>query len=199
MSYQPTGRSLEHVGWSEECPPLCFLDRGVASGKAVFLTCTEVLSFMKSVSVFVCAPTILPVSLLSVVFVPVAPSLVSILLLIFVAAAAPMMFMVCVASIIPVISGRRSAAHTASVRGLAPQASSFGRAGLTGVPLQAGGAQGVEEEALVGTPQWTFQPSCRAHGLRSHPSPVSLLEELLHCTLLQFTVLCHRVVINNNL
>lgn len=30
--------------------------------------------------------------------------------------------------------------------------------GLAGLPLQAGGAQGVEEEPLVGAPQWAFQP-----------------------------------------
>lgn len=119
---------------------------------------------LKSVSVFICALTILPVSPLCVVFMPVAPFSVSILFLIFVTAAAPVMFMACVASIIPVISGRRSAAAAASVRRLAPQASSCGGAssyGLTGAPLQAGGAQGVEEEALVGAPQWTFQPDRR--------------------------------------
>lgn len=150
-------------------------------------------------SVFVCVLAISPMSPVSVVFVPVTPLFVSVLLLIFVIAAVPvMMFMVRVASFTPVISGRCSAAVAASVRGLASQAPSLGGVpmfGLTGAPLQAGGAQGVEEEALVGAPQGTLQPSCRAHGLCSHSSPVSLLQELLHCTLFQFVLLCHPVVI----
>lgn len=165
MSYQPTGRSVEHAGRSEESPPLVFPGQGVASGKAaVFLTCTDVLSCTKSASVFVCARTVLPVSPISVVFVLVAPFYVSILLLIFVTAAAPVMFMVCVASIIPVISGRRSAAAAAaaSVRGLASTRPPSSCCGFTGALLHAGRAQGVEEEALVGAPQWAFQPDRRA-------------------------------------
>lgn len=115
----------------------------------------------------------------SVIFVPVPLLFVSILLLIFVfAAVSVMVFMVCVASVASVISGRCSAAVAASVRGLTPQAPSHGGvsvSGLTGALLKAGGAQCVEEEALVGAPQGTLQPSCRAHGLCSHSSPVSLL------------------------
>ena len=114
-------------------------------------------------SVFVSVLAIAPMSPLSVVFVPFTPLFVSVLLLIFVIAAVPvMMFMVCVASITPVISGGRSAAVAAPVRrGLAPQTPSRGGVsvcGVTGAPLQAGGAQGVEEEALVGAPQGTLQP-----------------------------------------
>lgn len=113
-------------------------------------------------SVFVPAVAIPPMSPVCVVFAAVAPLLVSIPLLIFVIAAVPvMMFMVCVASITSLISGRCSAAVSASVRRVAPQAPSCGGvavSGLTGAPLQAGGAQRVEEEALVGAPQGTLQP-----------------------------------------
>ena len=99
----------------------------------------------------------------SVVFVPVTPLSVSLLLLIFVIAAVPVMvFMVCVACGAPVISGWWcSAAVAAPVRGVAPQVPSCGGVSASGrlrAPLQAGGAQGVEEEALVGASQGTLQP-----------------------------------------
>lgn len=97
-----------------------------------------------------------------VVSVSVPPLLVSVLCLVFITPAVPVMvFTVRVASVAPAVCGRRSAAVAASVRGLAPQAPSCGgvsRSGLTAAPLQAGGAQGVEEEALVGAPQGTLQP-----------------------------------------
>lgn len=116
----------------------------------------------------------------------VASVFVSIQLLISVSAAVPvMMFMINVASITLVISGRCPAAVSASVWGIAPQAPPCGGvsgSGLASAALQAGGAQRVEEEAFVGAPQRTFQPSCRAHGLCSHAGSVSLPEELLHCT-----------------
>lgn len=119
--------------------------------------------------VFVSVLAIPLVSPLSVVFVPVAPLSVSILLLIFVIAAVPVMvFMVRAASVASVISGRCPAAVAASVPGVAPPAPSCGGvsgSGLTGVPLQAGGAQGVEEEAFVGAPQGTLQPD---RGVNTH-------------------------------
>lgn len=118
---------------------------------------------MQSVSVFVSVLPIPPMSLGSLVFVP--PLFVSLLLLIFVIAAVPVMvFMVRAAPVTSVISGRGSAAVPAPVRGVAPQAPSCGGesgSGLTGAPLQAGGAQSVEEEALVGAPQGTLQPDRR--------------------------------------
>lgn len=124
----------------------------------------------------------------------VASVFVSIQLLISVSAAVPvMMFMINVASITLVISGRRPAA--ASVWGIAPQAPPCGGvsgSGLASAALQAGGAQRVEEEAFVGASQRTFQPSCRAHGLCSHAGSVSLPKELLHCTLFQLIIFCHR-------
>lgn len=90
----------------------------------------------------------------------VASVFVSIQLLISVSAAVPvMMFMINVASITLVISGRRPAA--ASVWGIAPQAPPCGGvsgSGLASAALQAGGAQRVEEEAFVGASQRTFQP-----------------------------------------
>lgn len=136
----------------------------------------------------------------SVIFVPVTPLSVSILPLIFVIAAVPvMMFMVSAAFSASVVPVRCSAAFAVPVRGVAPQAPSCGGmsiSGLAGAPLQAGGAQGVEEEALVGAPQGTLHPSCRAHGLCSHPSPFSLPQELLHCALFQLIILSHRVVVN---
>lgn len=113
-------------------------------------------------SVFVSVVGIPPMPSVSVVFVPVTPLSVSVPLLICVTAAVPwMMFMVRVASIASVLSGRCSAAVAASDRGVASLAPSCGGksvSGLTGAPLQAGRAQGVEEEALVGAPQGTFQP-----------------------------------------
>lgn len=119
-------------------------------------------------SVFVSVSAISPMSPVSVVFVPVTPVFVSVLLLIFViAAVSVMVFMVRVASFAPLISGGCSAAVAASVRGLASQAPSLGGVsvlGLTGAPLQAGGAQGVEEEALVGAPQGTLQPERGGNG-----------------------------------
>lgn len=139
-------------------------------------------------------------SLVPVVFVSVTRLSVSTLLLIFVIAAVPVMvFTVRAASTVPVISGRCPAAVAAPVRGVAPQAPSCGRrsvSGLCGAPLQAGGAQRVQEEALVGAPQGTLQPSCRAHGLGSHTSPVRLLEELLDGTLFQVVIFCHRAAVN---
>lgn len=157
-------------------------------------------------SVFVSALAISPMSPMSpfsVVFVLVTPLSVSILLLIFVIAAVPVMvFMVCVASVAPVVSGGCSAAVAAYVWGVAPRAPSCGGlsvSGLSGAPLQAAGAQGVKEEALVGAPQGTLQPSCRAHGLCSHPSPVCFPEELLHCALFQLILLRHRVGLNGTL
>lgn len=117
---------------------------------------------MKSVFVFVSTRAISPMSPLSVVFVPVTPLSVSSLLLIFVIAAVPVMvFMVCVASIAPVVSGGCSAAVAASVWGVAPQAPSSDGVSVSwpsAAPLQAGGAQGVKEEALIGAPQGTLQP-----------------------------------------
>lgn len=92
----------------------------------------------------------------------VASVFVSIQLLISVSAAVPvMMFMINVASITLVISGRCPAAVSASVWGIAPQAPPCGGvsgSGLASAALQAGGAQRVEEEAFVGAPQRTFQP-----------------------------------------
>lgn len=77
--------------------------------------------------VFVSVLAIPLVSPLFVVFVPVAPLSVSILLLIFVIAAVPVMvFMVRAASVASVISGRCSAAVAASVPGVAPPAPSCG-------------------------------------------------------------------------
>lgn len=93
----------------------------------------------------------------------VASVFVSIQLLISVSAAVPvMMFMINVASITLVISGRRPAA--ASVWGIAPQAPPCGGvsgSGLASAALQAGGAQRVEEEAFVGASQRTFQPEVK--------------------------------------
>lgn len=79
------------------------------------------------------------------------PFFVSVLFFIFVVAAVAVMTFVVPSS--PVISGRCSAAVTASFPGLAPQAPSCGgvsRSGLSSALLQAGGAQSVDEEALVG-------------------------------------------------
>ncbi|KAG7225037.1 hypothetical protein INR49_014492, partial [Caranx melampygus] len=39
-----------------------------------------------------------------------------------------------------------------------PSCGRVNSSGLTGAPLEAGGAQGVEEEALVGAPERTLQP-----------------------------------------
>lgn len=106
--------------------------------------------------------SIFPVSPIWVVFMPVAPLLVSAVFLMFVCAPVPvMMLIVCVVSITTVISGRWSAAAAASLRGLAPQVPSSGGgppSGVTGAPLQAGGAKGVEEEALISAPEWTLKP-----------------------------------------
>lgn len=155
-------------------------------------------SLMKPV--FVSVVSIPSMSLFSVVFVPVTPLSVSTLLLIFVIAAVPVMvFVVCVASVAPVISGRCSAAVPAPVRGVAPQAPSCGGGSISrlhSAPLQAGGAQRVQEEALVGAPQGTLQPSCGAHGLCSHTRPVRLPEELLYRALFQVVIFCHRVAID---
>lgn len=81
---------------------------------------------------------------------PVSPVVISVLFLLFVVAAVTLMVFVVP---IPVISGRRSAAVASSVPGLAPPAPSCGgvsRSGLSGALLQSGGAQSVDEEALVG-------------------------------------------------
>lgn len=100
----------------------------------------------------------------SVASVSVTSVLVTIQLLIFASAAAPVimvMFMARVAFITLMISGRCSAALAASVWGFAPMAPSCGGvsgSGLTVAPLQAGGAQRVEEETFVGTPQRALQP-----------------------------------------
>lgn len=119
-------------------------------------------------SVFVSVLAIPLMSLVSAVFVPVTPLSVSILLLIFVIAAVPlMMFMVCAASLSSVVSGWCSAALAASVRRVAPKAPSCGGvsiSGLAGAPLQAGGAQGGKEEALVCAPQGTLQPGRGVNG-----------------------------------
>lgn len=113
-------------------------------------------------SIFVSVVGIPPMSPASVVFEPVTPLSVSVLLLIFVITAVPTrMLLVCVVSIASVISGRCSAAVAVSVRGVASRAPSCGGmsvSGLAGAHLQAGRAQGVEEEALVGAAQGTFQP-----------------------------------------
>ena len=69
-----------------------------------------------------------------------------------------MMFTVSVAS---VVSRRCSAALALSVRGIvshAPCCVGMCVSGVAGAPLQAGGAQRVQEEALVGAPEGTFQP-----------------------------------------
>lgn len=113
-------------------------------------------------SVFVSVAGIPPMCPASVVFVPATPLSVSVLLLIFVITAVPaMMLLVCVVSIASLISGRCSAAVAVSVPGVASRAPSCGGpsvSGLAGAHLQAGGAQGVEEEALVGAAQGTLQP-----------------------------------------
>lgn len=97
-----------------------------------------------------------------VVFAPVTPLSVSVLLFIFVITAVPVMMpLVPVASVASVIPGRRSAAVAVSVRGVAPPAPPCGGmsvSGLAGAHPQAGGAQGVEQEALVGAAQGAFQP-----------------------------------------
>lgn len=88
--------------------------------------------------------------------VPVAPVLISVPPLISARVAVLVrMFMVCVASVLPVMGWRRSAAVTAPVWGLAPPTSSgvgLLGLGLLGVPSQASGAQSVEQEAFVGAP-----------------------------------------------
>lgn len=115
---------------------------------------------MESVSVFVSVLSI-SVSPVFVVSVPVTSVPVPVIQLLIFALVPVVVFTVCAASVTPVLSGRCSAAVSASVRGLAPQAPSGGGVsglGLTGALLQAGGAQGVEEEALVGAPQRAFQP-----------------------------------------
>lgn len=121
---------------------------------------------MKSLSASVLSiPSMSPVS---VVFVSVTPLFVSLQLLIFAIAAVPVLVvMVCVISSTSVISGRRSAAVAASVRGVTSQAPSRGGvsvSGLSGVRLQASGSQGVEEEAFVGAVQGTLQPDSRVNG-----------------------------------
>lgn len=93
---------------------------------------------------------------ISSVVVSVIRLSVSILPLISIIAAVPVMvFVVSAASAASVLSGRCSAAVTVSDRGVVSPAPSCGRqcvSGLAGAPLQAGGAEGVEEEALVGAP-----------------------------------------------
>lgn len=93
------------------------------------------------------------------------PLFVSVLFLVFfIPAVSVMRFMICVISIAPSISiRRRPAAFVAPVPcGLAVQVSSCGRvyggSGLAGAPLEPGGAQGVEQKALVGAPEGTLQP-----------------------------------------
>lgn len=92
----------------------------------------------------------------SSVVVSVTHLSVSILPLISIIAAVPVVvFVFSAASAAPVLSGRCSAAVTVSDRGVVSPAPSCGRrcvSGLAGAPLQAGGAEGVEEEALVGAP-----------------------------------------------
>lgn len=93
---------------------------------------------------------------ISSVVVSVTHLSVSILPLIsIIAAVLVMMFVVFAASAASVLSGRCSAAVTVSDRGVVSPAPSCGRqrvSGLASAPLQAGGAEGVEEEALVGAP-----------------------------------------------
>lgn len=105
-------------------------------------------SLYPSVFVSVLSIGTFPVSVVSVsggsVFISV-----QLLILAYVA----VIFMVCAAAIIPVICWRCSAAVAASFRGLAPLMPFCSRASgprLFGALLQASGAQGVEEEALVG-------------------------------------------------
>lgn len=111
-------------------------------------------SFMKSA--FGSVPAIFSMSPVSAVCMSATTLFVSLRLLIFVIAAVlAAVFTVRLVSFTSGISGRCSAAVAASVRGVAPQAPSRGGvsvSGLSSVLLQAGGAQGVEEEALVGAP-----------------------------------------------
>lgn len=93
--------------------------------------------------------------------VPVSVIFVLIFVQFLISVCAAMVFMVCVASVTPMICRRCSAAVTSSVTGLVGQAAScFGVRGsrLIVAPLHASGAQGVEEKAFVGAPQRTFQP-----------------------------------------
>lgn len=104
-----------------------------------------------------------PMSPLSVVFVPVTPFSVSIPPLIFVITAVPLMvFMISVPPFACVISERWPAAVAFSVQGIASRAPPRGGGiihGLSGVFLRACRAQSIEEEALVGALEWTFQPA----------------------------------------
>lgn len=112
-------------------------------------------------SVFVSVVGIPPMPSVSVVFVPVTPLCLRPASYLCYCSCPLDDVMVRVASIASVLSGRCSAAVAASDRGVASLAPSCGGksvSGLTGAPLQAGRAQGVEEEALVGAPQGTFQP-----------------------------------------
>lgn len=104
-----------------------------------------------------------PMSPLSVVFVPVTPFSVSIPPLIFVITAVPLMvFMISVPPFACVISERWPAAVAFSVQGIASRAPPRGGGishGLSGVFLRACRAQSIEEEALVGALERTFQPA----------------------------------------
>lgn len=126
---------------------------GVVSGGGVSLTWTEV--FLMSEFVFVSVMAIFPMSLVSAcVSIPVTsvfvcvPSLISVFVPV-------VMFTVCVASIGSLISGRCSAAAP-----LAPSSGGLSLRGLT-APLQACGAQRVQEEALVRALQRTLNPDRR--------------------------------------
>lgn len=113
-------------------------------------------------SVFGFVAHVPPMSPLSVVFVPVTPFSVSIPPLIFVITAVPLMvFMISVPPFACVISERWPAAVAFSVQGIASRAPPRGGgiSHLSGVFLRACGAQSIEEEALVGALEWTFQPA----------------------------------------
>lgn len=114
-------------------------------------------------SVFGFAAHVPPMSPLSVVFVPVTPFSVSVPPLIFVIAAVPLMvFMISVPPFACVISERWPAAVAFSVQGIASRAPPRGGGighGLSGVFLRACRAQSIEEEALVGALEGTFQPA----------------------------------------
>ena len=133
-------------------PPLCFPGRGSGLGTSAAPPRSRTALFMSSVSALALIPGP-PAS------VSVTPLFVPVLVLVVTPHVPVRIVMVCAAPVAPSVSGGGSASVAASVRGLAPQAPSRGRVSLPGLavaPLQAGGAQGVEEEALVGAPQGTL-------------------------------------------
>lgn len=113
-------------------------------------------------SVFGSATRVPPMFPLSVVFVPGPPFSVSIPPLISVITAVPlMMFMISVPPFACVISERWPAAVSFSVHWIAsraPPSGGWSVLGLGGVFLRACRTQSVEEKALVGALEWTFQP-----------------------------------------